>query len=109
MKRETINPGNFLESITWMQPTAEKDKFGQTRRTFAEDGLCFAQVLPVSLEEMPIAGRVQYSTSFTFTTYNNSAVNSKYQVKWNEETYNILRIETLNNKTFMRVTAAKEE
>jgi SPP1 family predicted phage head-tail adaptor len=109
MKKETINSGNFNEQITWKAPTATKDSFGQTTRSFATYKTDFAEVTPVSIDEMPVASRVQYTETYSFTTFYDSAINSKYQILYNAENYNILKIEKLNMFLFMRVTAIKIE
>lgn len=109
MKKEAVNSGNFNEKITWMQPTASKDSFGQTKRSFASYKTDFAEVSAVSIDEMPVASRVQYTEIYSFTTFYDSAINSKFQILYNSENYNILKIEKINQFIFMRVTAIKVE
>lgn len=109
MKRETINSGNFNEQIIWMAPVAVKDSFGQTKRSFSQYKTDFAEVNPLTIDEMPVASRIQYTETYTFTTFYDSAINNKYQIKYNNEDFNILKIERLNMKIFQRVTAIKIE
>lgn len=109
MKIENINSGNFTEPINWMAPTAAKDSFAQTKRTFALYRADMAQVDPVNVDEKPISQRMQYTETLFFTVYYDSTINSKYQIVYNNENYNILEIEPLNLKVFMRVKAVKIE
>jgi SPP1 family predicted phage head-tail adaptor len=109
MKQENINSGNFTEKIIWMQPTAVKDSFGQTKRTFSEYKTDFVQVDTLKAEERPMAQRIQYTKTISITTFYDSIINTKYQVTYENETYNILEIEPLNYKAFMRVVAIKLE
>jgi len=109
MKKENINTGNFIEKITWMQPVAAKDSFAQTKRTFTQYKTDFVQVDPVKIEERPMAQRVQYTKTISVTAFYDPAINSKYQITYENDTYNILEIEPVNFKTFMRVVAIKLE
>jgi len=109
MKKESINSGNFTEQIAWMQPVAVKDSYVQTKRTFSQYKTDFAEVNPLTIDEMPVASRIQYSETYTFTTFYDAAINSKYQITYNSENYNILKIEKINMFLFMRVTAIKIE
>jgi len=107
MKREAINIGDFTEKITWQAPTATKAVSGQTIRSFADYRTVYADVQPVTLSEGELSSRVQYSETNVFTTHFDAAINSKYQVSYNGESWNIIKIETLNLKRFIRVTAQK--
>lgn len=105
MKQEKINIGNFNESVTWMQPVSVKDSYGQTQRTFTELKTDLVSVDPVTLGENEISMRLQYAQTYDFTGHYDANVNNKYQLQYNSENYNILKIEYLNMKRFMRVTA----
>ena len=87
MKVEKINIGNFNESITWQAPTPAKNTFGQTDRTFADYKTDWAEVNPVALAEGEISNRLQYSETYVFTTHYDSAINNKYQIKYEGEDY----------------------
>ena len=104
---EKVNIGEFTEPVTLQQPTATTATNGQKIRSFADFVAVFAAVKPVVINETEVSARVQYSETYAFTTHNNAAVNSRFQVKWNDENFNIIKIERFNLGRFMRITAAK--
>jgi SPP1 family predicted phage head-tail adaptor len=109
MKKENINPGDFNEQITWQAPTAAKDSFGQNKRTFADYKVDWVGVAPLTINEAEISNRLQYTETYVFTAHYDSAINNKYQLQYNGDDYNIKKLEILNLKRFLRVTATKIE
>lgn len=105
MKQEKINIGDFNEQVTWRQPVSDKDTFGQTQRTFSLYKTDFVSVDPVTIDENEVSNRLQYMQTYNFTGHYDANINNNYQLKYNNENYEIVRIEYLNLKRFMRVTA----
>ena len=107
MKQEKINIGNFYEEITWRQPSGSKDSFGQTNYTYSDYKTDYADIQAATLAEGVVSERLQYSETYTFTTHYDAAVTNNFQIQYNGEKYNIIKIEYLNLKRFMRTTAEK--
>ena len=107
MKNERINIGDFNDFITWMEPTSSRAPSGQTLRSFAAYRTALADVKPAIIAEGEMSGRVQYAENYTFTTHYDAAINSKWQIVWGLDNYNIIRIEKLNLSRFIRVTGSK--
>jgi len=107
MKKETVNIGDFNELITWMAPTDYKDSMGQTIRSFTAYKTDWAEVSPVSIAETELSNRLQYGETYTFTTHYDAIITNTHQISYEGDDYNILAIQKLNMKIFMRVTATK--
>lgn len=109
MKSESINIGDFNEQITWKTQTSAKGSKGNTVHSYTEYKIDFAEVNPVNLGEAEIDKRIQYAQTYTFTTHFDAVINTKYQIEYNTEAYDIIRIEYLNLNRFMRTTAIKRD
>lgn len=107
VKNENINIGNFNEPITWQAPTLTTAASGQKLRSFADYKTVYADVSPLTINEGEVSARIQYAETYAFTTHYDAAINSRYQVRYNGESYNIIKLETLNLKRFTRATATK--
>lgn len=92
-----------------MAPTAVKDSYGQTKRTFAEYRTDFVQVEPVKGDELPVMSRMQYVEGYVFTGWNDETVTNNYQIEYGGVKYNIVKIERVGMKMFMKVLGVKVE
>ena len=109
MKNEKINIGDFTEQITWRQPAKTTGSMGNINRSYTNYKTDYVDVVPVTLGENEISGRMQYSQTYVFTAHYDANINNKYQIIYESEDYNIIKLEKLNLKRFLRVTATKIE
>ena len=109
MKNEQINPGNFTEQVVWQQPTKATGTMGNITRSFTAYKTDWVEVLPVAINEAEQSNRMQYLETYTFTAHYDSAIRNTWQLTYNGEDYNILKLEPLNLKRFLRATAVKIE
>ena len=109
MKTEKIDIGNFTETVVWKSPSTAKNTFGEVVKTFATYKTDRAEVIQSSGTEKEENRSLQYTETFTITAHYDSAVNTKFEIEYNGEVLNILRIEKLNMNRFMRISAVKKE
>ena len=107
MKSENINIGDFNEQLTWLQPTETKDSFGQVIRSFVDYRTDWVEVSPAGQSETETANRLNASEILVFTTHYDPAMESTWQVRYNNNEYNILKPIPVNGYRFMKTTAYK--
>lgn len=109
MNDEVLNIGTFRELVNVMQPTATKAANGQTIRSYALLKAVYCAVKPVKTDEVPVASRIQYTEIKNFVTHNITELNSKFQLSYKSEVWNIVAIERFNLDKFIQITAVKLE
>lgn len=104
-----MNIGEMNRQIQWKMPISNRNETGESWIEWVESNAVWAKVDFQDGDEKGKEGRDTDITTVIFSTYYNDGIDNTYRVVYGSDEYEILSIQTGDNKMFMDVLAKRYE